>query len=484
VSRAGGSTSESYDAIVVGGGLGGMLVACVLGRAGLAVLLLEKEPALGGRLRSFDVAGGYVVDAGAYLWPDAHFSTALARAGVTDFATSEIPRSQVLRLYAEGGAGRRLAFPFPLRQATPKMLESAALSLAAGERVYADLCALWRRLADCGDAEVEELRSTSLGEALPLLGVDREVGRAFRRNVMMYGTYDPDRASMAECIELCRPPRDRTPAAPVVAGANPEGGVRALVRSLARGMAAARVEVRLGGAVEGIDAEGVAEGVASGAGRVTGVRLSRAGGAASTVRARTVVCNIPIDRALAVLPAGRFSAPFVGAARRWSVIGGVIACAYAFRRLPTLRETGVADAFPGWTRLLTGSERGFGGGMLWTTLHSPANAPAGHHILQAMRLSPRADVEDVATVAGVHAAFDRMLDEIYLDADELLAWSRRWTTADGTEYMISTAQRPPVSAPGVAGLYFVGETTDVPAVQMDAAALSAMRCCDLVLGRC
>jgi hypothetical protein len=32
----------------------------------------------------------------------------------------------------------------------------------------------------------------------------------------------------------------------------------------------------------------------------------------------------------------------------------------------------------------------------------------------------------------------------------------------------------------VTGLYLVGETTDVPAIQMDAAALSALRCAELV----
>jgi len=41
---------------------------------------------------------------------------------------------------------------------------------------------------------------------------------------------------------------------------------------------------------------------------------------------------------------------------------------------------------------------------------------------------------------------------------------------------------PPVHPPGPRGLYLVGETTDVPTIQMDAAALSAMRCADLVMG--
>ena len=120
--------------------------------------------------------------------------------------------------------------------------------------------------------------------------------------------------------------------------------------------------------------------------------------------------------------------------------------------------------------------------MLWATLHSPHNAPAGQHVLQAMRLSPPADVADAARAAAVHGAFRAMLDEIYLDAREKLRREWRWVTRDGSEYMIHSAPKPPVRAPGVQGLYFVGESIDVPAIQMDAAALSALQCADAIMG--
>jgi phytoene dehydrogenase-like protein len=234
------------------------------------------------------------------------------------------------------------------------------------------------------------------------------------------------------------------------------------VRALEAALTDAGVEVATGKHVDEIRIE---------AGRVVGVRCG-----AAPIDARHVVCNAPIWTAIDLVSVDVFDAEFVAQARAWSAVGGVIAAAFAFRGMPRLRETGEADDFPGWTRLLTGSERGFGGGMVWTTLHSPANAPPGFHVLQAMRLSRRRDVEDADRVAAVHAAFDRMVREIYVDADERMAWAKRWTTPDSSEYMISAARRPPVIAPGVEGLYFVGETTDVPAVQMDAAALSAMRC--------
>jgi hypothetical protein len=175
-----------------------------------------------------------------------------------------------------------------------------------------------------------------------------------------------------------------------------------------------------------------------------------------------------------------FPAEQVAEWRRCGAVGGVIAAAFAFDGLPRLRETGEPDAFPGWTRLLTGPQSTFGGGLLWATLHSPHNAPDGQHVLQAMRLSPQVDIADASRVGAVHGAFRQMLDEMYLDADAKLLHAWTWTTRDGSEYMIHAARKPPVRAPGVDGLFLVGESTDVPAIQMDAAALSALECAEMI----
>ena len=73
-----------------------------------------------------------------------------------------------------------------------------------------------------------------------------------------------------------------------------------------------------------------------------------------------------------------------------------------------------------------------------------------------------------------------MVDEIYVDAGSKLLREWYWMTRDGSEYMIHCARKPPVRAPGVEGLFLVGESTDVPAIQMDAAALSALQCAELL----
>ena len=459
--------AERWDVVVVGAGLGGLLTAAILARRGRRVLLCEREATVGGRLRSFEV-DGYVLDAGAYLWPNLHLDRALAAAGCGGFHGGVIPLNRVLRVFVAGDGGRALPFPWPGHCDAA----TARTALRADPDTVAGLAALWERLAALSDAEVAALRHVPVHEALPRFTSDARVVDAFQRNLMLFGSIDPPSAAMAECIGLRRRPSDGPTPRPECAGANARGGARTLPLALAETCAAAGVTLRLACAVERLR---IADG------RAVGVEVRRsATPCAEVIDADAVVCNAPVWTLFELVSPAHFPPAFVSAARACGVVGGVIAAAFAFAGLPTLRASGAADDFLGWTRLLTGPDAAFGGGFVWATLHSPANAPAGRHVLQAMRLSAAADVADAARVRAVHDAFRSMLDEIYADVAARLLRTWTWTTRDGSEYLIHSAARPPVAAPGVAGLYFVGETTDVPAIQMDAAALSALRCAELV----
>ena len=48
---------ETFDAIIVGAGVSGMGVAALLSKAGSKVLLLERSPSVGGKLRSVEIDG-------------------------------------------------------------------------------------------------------------------------------------------------------------------------------------------------------------------------------------------------------------------------------------------------------------------------------------------------------------------------------------------------------------------------------------------
>ncbi len=54
---------ENYDAIVIGGGLGGLLAGGLLAKNGLETLIVEKNPFLGGRCRTIEW-GGFRADIG------------------------------------------------------------------------------------------------------------------------------------------------------------------------------------------------------------------------------------------------------------------------------------------------------------------------------------------------------------------------------------------------------------------------------------
>ncbi len=60
--------AASYDAVVIGAGIGGMVCAALLGRAGLRVLVVEQHYMVGGFCSTFR-RGGYTFDAGTHFYP-------------------------------------------------------------------------------------------------------------------------------------------------------------------------------------------------------------------------------------------------------------------------------------------------------------------------------------------------------------------------------------------------------------------------------
>jgi phytoene dehydrogenase-like protein len=131
-----------HDVVVIGGGLGGLLTAAILGRRGKQVLVLERAAEVGGRLRSTEI-DGYVLDAGAYLWPNLHLDRALdAAAGAADaFAVRSFRRTACCALPSRARRRRRLV---PGRSAAPPAA-AAPSTLRADATLPQSLRAVERR---------------------------------------------------------------------------------------------------------------------------------------------------------------------------------------------------------------------------------------------------------------------------------------------------------------------------------------------------
>ncbi len=76
---------ESFDVIVIGAGMGGLLAACQLAQAGQRVMLVENLSFLGGRFSGFRVEGSEIPSGAFHTFPHGNkgpFAQALRRSGV------------------------------------------------------------------------------------------------------------------------------------------------------------------------------------------------------------------------------------------------------------------------------------------------------------------------------------------------------------------------------------------------------------------
>jgi phytoene dehydrogenase-like protein len=69
-----GLKKDEYDCIIIGAGIGGLVCGCYLAKAGMKVLIVEKNEKVGGYCQSF-VKDGFWFDTGA------HYLGSLRRSG-------------------------------------------------------------------------------------------------------------------------------------------------------------------------------------------------------------------------------------------------------------------------------------------------------------------------------------------------------------------------------------------------------------------
>jgi prolycopene isomerase len=480
---------HTYDAIVVGTGIGGSAAAALLARAGLSVLALEKNPRLGGSC-SFYRKRGFHVDWGTHMFtrgPRGPLGEVERLCGVAPRDRIRFVRTPDIAEVR--GPGVRLTVPAAMWR-MPRFLVDAVRALRVPAREIPGLVRLFADVARMTDVEIRAWDAHTVDE---LLLRYTENPRLFALLGFLFGLYfilPFWEVSAGEAIWSFRlMARDNYLSYPL-------GGSVAIPRAYcaAAERAGARIETRA--AVTAIDIDGV-------------VRVATKDG--REYRARAVVGATSLKDILRLVGPARFPAAY--RARVEALRGSYVAvqAKIALRRPKERAGAIVGSAARGgidpWSltlddfrRIFADVERGRVPQVVpiycpIPTNFDPALAPAGMQLLTACAVAPTTDRrfedDEKDWIAAMLRALDEIIpgcrdDAVFVDTIGVKALASWIGKQHGPA--VSTGQtpdqvggrRPAVRTP-LRRLYVAGDAAGGRGVGTELAAASAIECAQAVV---
>jgi len=480
---------HTYDAIVVGTGIGGSAAAALLARAGLSVLALEKNPRVGGSC-SYYCKRGFHVDWGTHMFtrgPRGPLGDVERRCGVAPADRIRFVRTPDIAEVR--GPGVRLTVPAALWR-MPGFLVDAARALRVPAREIPRLVRLFVDIATMGEADIRAWDARTVDQLL--IGYT-DNPRLFALLGFLFGLYfilPFWEVSAGEAIwSLRQMARDNFLSYPL-------GGSVAIPRAYcaAAERAGARVETRA---------------------HVTAIELGDAARVATRdgreYRARVVVGATSLRDIVRLVGPERFPAAY--RARVDGLRGSYVAvqAKIALRRRREHVGAVVGSAMRGgldpWSltlddyrRIFADVDRGRVPQVVpiycpIPTNFDPALAPAGMQLLTACAVAPTTDRrfedDEKAWIAAMLAALDEMIpgcrdDAVFVDTIGVKALASWIGKTHGPA--VSTGQtpdqvggrRPGVRTP-LGRLYVAGDAAGGRGVGTELAAQSAIECAEAVV---
>jgi phytoene dehydrogenase-like protein len=462
--------TEAFDVVVIGSGYGGLITAALLGRAGKRVLVVDRVPELGGTCRS--VRSGDI-------------STPFGHAGSGDTCDIFMFQSRKHRfgMQAAERSGAQVHWVGPIEPVmrVHVLATGDVCGLGGGFREYAhrvfgvptdlidEMRVWWGELLGLDPREWFDVPLSDWMSKLP----SAELRRAFEGIANCFDTLPPEQISTGWFAKGMQTPIElfyaNDPEAPGMSGfAEAYGRV---IRGCG-GRFALGTEVLEIGFDEHL--------------RVTGLVLRDDLSRVTSVETNTVVFARLPDQLTSLVGRERLGSFADDAASLRRYDNDIALDVRVLSRPPLRRHDARPEDFVGWSRVLRGAERDYGGGWWFPSMTSPGLVSEGKVLMEIGHSSGRHGLRPFHDAAEARSVLDSVLEylrDFYVDLDEVTEQSvmaiRQPPSLDSWKF--GMAPRLPLRVPGVDGLYHVSAAADVDGVVQDIDANAAMQVADLIL---
>lgn len=453
---------EEYDVVVIGGGLSGLGVAGLLGKAGKKVVVLEGGSMLGGRARSFEI-DGFTLDLGPHIM----------QAGFQEKLTD---------LLGKGKEFRELLAPLEegdIKLATYK--DGKWINFYDVIPTGAEMEKVGQAIASVKPEEMPKYDGISVADWIKGITDDEDTILFIHLFASIFATHpDPDYIAASIIIRLLQMPM-YSPAAGGLTSYYPRGGMKNWIKLLEDGCRRNGVTIKTNADVTKILVErGTVKGVLVEEGSRRGqVRFAHYGeiGEVVKIEAPLVVTSFPVWQLFRIMEKEHFPTWFVEwmhNSQDWvtSDIGFWIAT-----KEPIFEEK--------WFVLQKSTRTSLPIVVLPLSNVSPEIAPKGMSLFCVVCMADPKLRGDREKVYELIELLKQDIDDLYPGWRDKVAWIRPYFF--GFEQLCHMPThwgvfRPGPKAPMVEGLYFTGESVNTYLPTMEGTCESAIICAEEILG--